>query len=297
MFPANLAFFYPLATNMGKPDIHTYFDVGLLYTRVGSVDGLQASAMAARVDGPVNGVQAAGIASYASRVQGLQASGIANYASQVGGSSVFGDCRGRRPRRTRGAARVHRQHRWRQRERRSERRGQCRARRRRGAAGHRQRGAQIRGLQLGIVNVADDVDGVAIGVASISKTGHISAQSFATGASDNATFDLSVKFATKYFHTLVGAPTTAPTEKTWRATPSGSAGQIPLSERCLAELDLIASDLWRRHPSDEPGFEDPQIRFSTPPRRGLPFLTDDCGAGRGGAIALPFTTISTAIPR
>ena len=91
VFPANLAFFYPLATNMGgSPDIHTYFDLGLLYTRVGSVDGLQASAMAARVDGPVNGVQAAGIASYASRVQGLQASGIANYASQVEGLQSSG---------------------------------------------------------------------------------------------------------------------------------------------------------------------------------------------------------------
>ena len=114
-------------------------------------------------------------------------------------------------------------------------------------------GRKIRGLQLGIVNVADDVDGVAIGVASISKQLGISAQSFATGASDNATFDLSVKFATSISIRWWGAPTTAPTERTWRVTSSGSAGRSPLSERFFAELDLIASDLWRRHPNDEPG--------------------------------------------
>ena len=283
MFPANLAFFYPLATNMGRPDIHTYFDVGLLYSRIGSVDGLQASALVARVDGPVNGVQAAGIASYASRVQGLQASGIANYASQVEGlqsSGIVGvvaqDVRGAQLASIASIA-----------------------------------GGNVSGVQSAVVNVAQDVEGVQVGIVNVGRkfvvcswasstslttwTGSPSASraSRRPGISrrralprgrvttprstspSNSPPSISIRWW--------GAPTTSRTARTWRVTPSGSGGRSSIRTVFRGarphRFRPLASSSQRRA-----RVEDPQIRFSTPPRRGVPLLTDGGGVGRGGAI-------------
>ena len=150
---------------MGKPDIHTYLDVGVLYTRVGSVEGSaderhlrphrrryarRTSQRHSSTSLSVRGFQGAGIASVSQGdVRGAQLSGIANVAGgdvlgvQGAPVNVANDVTGMQV----GVVNV---------------------------------GGKVRGLQLGVVNVADDVDGAAIGVVSVSKTGHTSAVAWAS---------------------------------------------------------------------------------------------------------------------
>lgn len=55
-FPLNFAFLYPLATNLGDPNRSTNIDLGLVYTKVGFLNGVQTGVLAA-VSQQMTGVQ------------------------------------------------------------------------------------------------------------------------------------------------------------------------------------------------------------------------------------------------
>jgi len=231
LFPANLAFFYPIATNMGKPDIHTYLDVGALYTRVGSVDGAQASGIFGRIDGDLRGAQASGILSTSLSVRGLQGAGIASVSqgdvrgaqfsgiTNVAGGDVIGaqgapinvanDVTGAQF----GVVNV---------------------------------GHKVRGLQLGVVNVADDVDGAAIGVVSISKTGHTSAVAW---ASQTTYANLGVKFASKYIYTIINGAYHNESGNDLIGYGFALGGHVPVVDHFFGDIDVAVTDLWRTSPA------------------------------------------------
>ncbi|APR76598.1 Hypothetical protein A7982_01945 [Minicystis rosea] len=100
--PASAAFFYPLATNFGDPEVTTYFDFNLLHGRVGRVEGaqigtvnlvgqsqlgVQIGALTSIVGGDADGLQIAGGAN----VVGGHLTGL---AIALGADIVRGDLSG-----------------------------------------------------------------------------------------------------------------------------------------------------------------------------------------------------------
>ncbi|AKU96063.1 hypothetical protein AKJ09_02727 [Labilithrix luteola] len=85
--PISISFFYPVATNWGRPDVRTSLNLELLYGRIGRLDGMQAGAGVGYASGAVNGVQLNALGQGAQGdVRGLQLS--------VGGNVALGDLRG-----------------------------------------------------------------------------------------------------------------------------------------------------------------------------------------------------------
>lgn len=145
---ATIGVFYPLATHNGHADVTSSFDLNLLYSRVGSIDGAQLGGvnvvgrdeggapssmrglelgfLANLVAGEARGVQFAGLFNQTSGdVEGLQLAGGANFAlgrvQGVQGAFAFN------------------------------------------------RAASVKGLQLGLVNVGGDVDGLQIGLVNVAR--------------------------------------------------------------------------------------------------------------------------------
>lgn len=80
---ANAGFFYPLAVNFGKPDIHTVLDFNLLYGVVGEVEGLQLGTFN-EVRGPVRGLQTALLVNVIQdSLRGVSVAGLVGYAAEV----------------------------------------------------------------------------------------------------------------------------------------------------------------------------------------------------------------------
>src|SRR5690606_7718684 len=91
---ANAGVFYPLATNIGLPHLHTNLDVSLLFSRVGKVEGLQLGTvnyvsnevmglqvglLLNAVEGDISGISLAGLSSLASGdLTGAQVSTLYN---------------------------------------------------------------------------------------------------------------------------------------------------------------------------------------------------------------------------
>lgn len=166
--PAVASLFYPVATNMGRPNVRTNLQLDLLYGRTGFVDGLsagvvgrnecdvaglQATALAGWIGGTVSGVQTSALGAIARRVDGVQAgAGFAVARDVTGLQASAGFAWGKE--RVVGAlvAPV--------------------------SLAGRVEGAQIgavaiardlRGAQVASINVADDVDGVQIGVINVAR--------------------------------------------------------------------------------------------------------------------------------
>jgi hypothetical protein len=144
---ATFGVFYPLATHYGHPEVTSSFDLNLLYSRVGGIDGgqlggvnvvggdgaapgsmrgLQVGFLANLVAGEARGVQLAGLFNQTSGdVEGVQLAGGANF--------TLGRVQG-----LQGAFAFN-------------------------------RAASVRGLQLALVNVGGDVDGLQIGLVNVAR--------------------------------------------------------------------------------------------------------------------------------
>lgn len=198
--PVSASLFYPIATNLGRPDVGVAFDFSLLYGRVGAVDGLQFGTGVTAASRTVHGVQIGAFGNVAvGRVFGVQLGGGGNVAgdgvsgAQIGVVNVArGGARGAQ---ISGGTNVV-------------------TREARGAqiapvnVAEQIEGAQIgvvnvarkvRGAQIGVINVADEVDGAALGVVSVSRDG---VHPIAWG-SNLAYMNAGVKFSTKYLYTVV----------------------------------------------------------------------------------------------
>ena len=228
---AVFSLFYPLATNFGKPDIHTYFSLNLLYGRIGGLDGLAVGMLnvhSATVRGfqlgalgnidavAVRGVQVSGLLNYSGDLSGVQASLGLNVTKgqRIGGQlSLLGNftsgtttgaqltwglnySRATSGFSFAGAANVT-------------------AGRFQGLqigtlnysedftgfqAGAVNVARKVTGVQLGIINVADDVDGVPIGLVSVSKSGGIHPVIWSSTAAQG---NLGVKFSTRYTYSML----------------------------------------------------------------------------------------------
>ena len=231
--PFSAAFFSPLATNYARPDVRTNFHLGLVYGRVGTVDGLQLGGAVAYASRAVDGVQIAGAVSGSSGsvygaqisgaysfaggdVDGVQISGAANHApGEVGGAQIAGAAnlalKGMNGAQIGGAVNLAS--------------GDSSGVQIAGATNVATRdfagaqissvnvastvdGAQIgvinvagkvNGAQIGAINIAEEVDGVAIGAISISKN---SIHPIAW-ASNLQYMNAGVKFTTKYAYTTL----------------------------------------------------------------------------------------------
>jgi hypothetical protein len=234
-FPFNLSLLWPLATNFATPDLWTHLDVAILLGRVGFVDGLQlgvctwithelrgiqlgvASAIEERgagvqigagftfADGLFEGIQAAGVFSWASKdlhglmvggaanqiygdLDGVQLAGAFNIARkqvtgvQAGGFVNIGKVDGLQV----GAINV----------------------------SARQRGLQIGiinvarridGLQIGVVNITDDLEGESLGIAPLPRRGGIRAHVW---GSSSLLGNVGVKFSSRYAYSILSGSVT-----------------------------------------------------------------------------------------
>ncbi|MBX3230312.1 MAG: hypothetical protein KIT84_03740 [Labilithrix sp.] len=223
---------YPIATNAGKPNAKTYFDLSLLYGRAGTVHGLQLSSFGAWASRELEGIQLTAFGGYARRVEGAQIAGAANVAREVDGAQIAGafdyahDLRGAQI--AGGLAyadaatglqlasvNVARE------------------------IGGLQLGVvnvarKVKGLQLGVVNVAEEVEGTSLGLVSISKNSvHPVAY-----VGNLAFWNFGVKFQVGYVYTLF-AFTHGTLETKYRnfATTGAIGGHVPL-DALIPRLDL-----------------------------------------------------------
>lgn len=89
-FPVNAGLLYPLAVNVGRPELQTNFDLELIMGHVGFVDGLQVGPVG-WVGFALRGVQLGAIGVVERRVWGAQIEGVFSYADgPVSGVQVTG---------------------------------------------------------------------------------------------------------------------------------------------------------------------------------------------------------------
>lgn len=104
--PVGFGLFYPLATNFGKPNARTYFDLSIVYGRMGRIEGLQIGGGAVHAtravegaqiapftltDGDVEGAQISGSAAVTTgKMTGFAAGGAGTYADEVEGVAIGG---------------------------------------------------------------------------------------------------------------------------------------------------------------------------------------------------------------
>ena len=216
MYQATLALAYPLATNIGHPDVGSHFDFSLIYGQVGhvagtqigtiaafagrGVDGVQVTTAVGAVNGDMSGVQVSGIVSAVhGKADGVQAAGATNIASNdVTGVQVSGGFNLAHQKlkgvQVSGGANVTR----------SLDGVQVAA----GAnvardvdglqVGVVNVAKRVKGMQVGLINIADDVDGQQLGLVSISRN---SVHPLAWG-SNLAYTNAGFKFTGKYIYTV-----------------------------------------------------------------------------------------------
>lgn len=229
-FPVNFSFLYPLSTNAGTPDLWTHFDFAILVGRVGFVDGLQLGVVGWTVhdlrgvqlgvasvvggagtgiqvgagfsfaDGPFSGMQVSGIFGWASHhVQGMQIGGVANqtYGNLDGLQASAGFNLARRQVTGVQAA------------------GVVNIGKVEGLqigainVSQEMTGLQVgviniarnfKGLQIGVINITDNLDGESLGIAPLPRRGGIHAMAW---ASNSLYGNLGVKFASRYAYSIL----------------------------------------------------------------------------------------------
>jgi hypothetical protein len=197
---AAVAFFYPLASNAHTPELKVRFALGVFYSRVGAVDGLQLGLGVNRVDGPVSGAQLAlGFNLATSTVSGFQISTFINHArgevsgmqaalGYNGSAGVRGLQLGFGVNRTAGLVEG----------------VQAGMLNLAGDVDGLQFGLvnvghKVRGVQLGLVNIAEDVTGIPIGIISVTESGGVHP---VVWGSTEAQANVGIKFSTRYTYTL-----------------------------------------------------------------------------------------------
>lgn len=237
-FPFNLSFIYPLAINVGRPEMRTNVDISLLVSRVGAVEGLQAGvltytefevrgaqASVAAISGKTTGLQIGAVFAFADGdLSGAQVSGVFGWAAKpIVGAQIAGvasqsasDVRGLQ---LSGAVSITR----------AEVRGvQAAGLLNIGRVNGLQIGlinvsAEVKGLQvglfnvarkvdgfqLGLVNITDSLSGESLGLANILKPGAIH---LSLWGSNSINGNAGIKFASQYAYSILSAAAT-PEEK------------------------------------------------------------------------------------
>jgi hypothetical protein len=201
--PFNVSFFYPLSINRTN-DASVNFNLGVLYSHVGSVHGVdltgvasvigddltgaQGAGVAGIVEGSINGYQASGVVSVCEGdVLGFQTSGVVSVTGgaftgiQGGGvvSVAGGEFNGLQ---TAGVVNV---------------------------LGGEGVGGQmgvinvaknIRGFQIGVVNIAEQMDGIPIGLVNIASNGEVNAIAFGSTFSG---INVGAKFLVNNWYSIV----------------------------------------------------------------------------------------------
>lgn len=244
----NVAFLYPFAMNAGKPWQKVAFDVGLLHSRIGELEGFQLGGVnlvthtAGRGTGNVAGVQLAyAVNIAAAKVEGVQLATLANFSGAVEGwqsafvmNRVAGDLDGlqtasafnRVDGRTRGA--------------------QVAAINSSGDVSGLQLGLvnvakKVDGAMIGLVNVADDVDGVPFGVASITRTGGVHPAAW----SSPTTFgNAGIRLATRHTYTMPMAHYHHAYDRDFYGAGFAVGGRIAVDDARHVDIDLGASWLY-----------------------------------------------------
>lgn len=249
---ASLAIAYPLATNAGKPNATSFFDLSILYGRVGRVVGAQVGGIVSHASRDVEGAQIAGFGAIASgAVVGARASGAFNWGhSTVDGADLAGalnvargDVTGAR---AAGGFNLTL--------------GKLKGADLAGGfnyAGGGVEGVQaaplniasdvdglqlgvvnigrkVKGTQIGVLNIAEEVDGLALGVVSISRNSiHPIAWTSNLGY-----LNAGVKFTTKYVYTVAAVSLhTHETDFDDFASTAALGGHVPL-DAMLSGLDV-----------------------------------------------------------
>jgi hypothetical protein len=221
-FPFNVGLVHPIAINYATPELWTHFDLALVLSRVGFVDGVQlgtvgwvgydlrgvqvalVSAVGGRTtglqlgagfawsEGRVAGAQVAGLINWAPRVHGLQLGGVGNQITgrldgvQLGG--VFNVLRGKDLEGIQAALQVAPIN-----------------------ISQKSEGLQIgvfnvakriEGLQIGVVNVTNDLRGESLGIIPLPREGGIH---LALWGSNTLFFNGGVKFASRYAYSILSA--------------------------------------------------------------------------------------------
>ncbi len=232
-FPFSLALLHPLSTNMAAPELHTNLGLSVIFGRVGFLEGvqvgminstlhemsgvqlgvasvnegttsgLQLGAAFSYADGPVQGLQLSGIFGWATApIVGVQFSGIANQTT--------GHVRGLQ---FSGLLNVVRGDKWVE----GAQIGGTNLGRVRGLQlgalniSEEVRGLQIGliniarkidGLQIGLINITDDLQGESFGVASLPRRGGVHLMAW---GSNSLSGNLGVKFASRYTYSVLSS--------------------------------------------------------------------------------------------
>lgn len=228
-FPLNFSFLYPLATNIGDPNRSTNLDVGVFFTKIGYLYGLQTGVLAsvsqemmgvqlgvgvvsegrthgaqigaafALSDAPFTGLQVAGLFAWSRfHFTGIEIAGIANQARKhFEGIQIAGAVN--LDRKTLEGVQIA---------------GLMNIGQIRGLQlaplniSPEVNGVQIglvniarkvKGLQIGLVNIADEVDGESIGMASIPKAGGVHG---AAWGSNSLYGNFGIKFASRFTYSI-----------------------------------------------------------------------------------------------
>lgn len=241
---AVFSFVYPLATNAGKPDVRTSLSLSLFYGRVGTVKGFELGLGVAHATRDTQGAQIAGAAAVVDgRAHGWQvatgaalALGGGEVAQTSGGFNLAsGDVRGFQLAAGANAAP-----------------GSLRGAQVGGVnVGGEVRGAQIgivniasgkvRGAQVGVVNIASEVDGASIGLVSIgSDSVHP-----VVWSSNLAYLNAGVKFTTRYVYTLAAIGTGTNEvgfDEARHVLTFGIGGTIPIASRVALDIETAYSE-------------------------------------------------------
>lgn len=241
---AVFSFVYPLATNAGKPDVRTALSLSLFYGRVGTVKGFELGLGVTTATRDTQGAQIAGAAAVVDgRAHGWQlatgavlALGGGEVAQTSGGFNLAaGDVRGFQLAAGANAAP-----------------GNLRGAQVGGVnIGGEVRGAQIgivniasgrvRGAQVGVVNIASEVDGASIGLVSIgSDSVHP-----VVWSSNLAYLNAGVKFTTRYVYTLVAIGTGTNEvgfDDARHVLTFGIGGTIPIASRVTLDIETAYSE-------------------------------------------------------
>ncbi len=245
----NFSFFYPMATNFGRPQMRTRFDFNILHARIGQLDGvqigglnvierqkgratgnmtgLQLAWLANITTGDTNGVQIAPVGNISTNeVNGWQVGMVGNYA----GADMNGFQSGLLVNVSSGTVRG----------------VQLSAINIGGDVKGMQIGVvnvakKVEGGMVGVVNVADDVDGVPFGVASVTKSGGVHPTAWAS----TTTFgNLGVRLATKHTYTMPMAHFHHAYDKDFFGAGFAVGGRIPLDDARYIDTDLGFSWLY-----------------------------------------------------
>ncbi|WP_394844226.1 hypothetical protein LZC95_45135 [Pendulispora brunnea] len=257
--PAVVSLFYPVASNMGKPNVLTHFALDALYGHIGELDGLQVSGLGGMVEGPVHGIQIGGLGTSATGVDGLQMGGLGSlnqgalHGLQIGGIAAWtkdhvnglqlagivgvaqGGVEGLQIAPVTAAGDVHGMQ-----------------------LGVVNIGGKVKGTQIGVVNIADDIDGIQWGVFNYSKTSRFGAVAW---ASNHGFGNFGIKYITKYTYTVVRGVYARERDTDFLGPGFNIGVHIPAFNPFYADVDLGTAWMFKNGSGNAEGYDDHQARL------------------------------------